>query len=281
MEDKQWWKVTVQWQEIDTQSSLLFDIGAQGIHHLSDNEFECFFRGNKSEIEIFSKNIVALGAFVLLTENVKEFNWLEKCEEVWEPLQIESLSIIPVLDRDAAIPNGANAAQILIVPGEGFGTGHHASTRFAIELMHRVKTFSVKQTRALDVGCGSGILALAMNKLFSIPVDAIENDPAAISNAKCNFELNNSDMIRPGLQPLSELRPEYSLIAANIYAEVLIDMQPEFKRLLRNSGYLILSGIMSNLINELLSSFSGKCWELLEKKDNGHWAAVLYKHNKL
>jgi ribosomal protein L11 methyltransferase len=138
-----------------------------------------------------------------------------------------------------------------------------------------VQTLRTK-TPVLDLGTGSGILALGASILFNTTVDAIEIDPLALQNAHRNVVLNGAAGARVTLieGDLEAARGPYPLILANIYAEVLCDLEPGFSRLISPGGLLIVSGIMTSL--EALVTEAYGAWGLLEIRRNGGWIALLF-----
>lgn len=258
----------------EENSYQLFELGAQGLNFIDQNTFECFVNCDSPNLQAFLKNAEELGIKITNQEAVPENNWMEKCQEVWQPVQIEGLKIIPVLDSNQ-VEGNKEKGSIYIIPGEGFGTGHHDTTRFVTELIQEISSSNYSPKNALDVGCGSGILSLAISDVFGCRVDAIDNDPIALKNADNNIRLNSAKGIHTSTTDIAELKGEYDLIAANIYAEVLIMMKSQFARLLAKPGYLILSGIMSHLSGQVLQNFSDPDWKLLKKLDSGNWVALL------
>ncbi|MGH7906114.1 MAG: 50S ribosomal protein L11 methyltransferase, partial [Candidatus Binataceae bacterium] len=116
--------------------------------------------------------------------------------------------------------------RIVIRPGQGFGTGHHPTTAGALMAIERLCA-KARYKKALDVGAGSGVLAIAM-RLFGVgTVAAIDNDPAALENARENAALNKMDGLRISAARLNSFkRQRFDLISANILSSTLIAMAP-------------------------------------------------------
>jgi ribosomal protein L11 methyltransferase len=168
--------------------------------------------------------------------------WAAMWKSRFKPLKVgRRLVIVPPWESAAAF---ASRLPIIIDPGQGFGTGHHATTRCTLiatetECRRRVGD------RALDVGCGSGVLALAMARLGVKRITALDNDPMALDNARHNAELNHcARAIKFSLTAVHKLRRPFPLITANILSSTLIAMAPDLARLLTPGGRLILSGIL-------------------------------------
>lgn len=130
-------------------------------------------------------------------------------------------------------------------PGMAFGTGQHASTRMALSLIAKtMETLSPDQ--ALDVGTGTGILAMAAALFGAERVVAIDNDPDAVTVARENIEKNGlAGKIEASDAPAAQIRGTYPLVSANIVHDVLVEMAPTLAALTAPGGHLVLAGILS------------------------------------
>src|SRR5262245_47336287 len=151
----------------------------------------------------------------------------------------------------ALVPAGA--VPIEIDAGLAFGSGEHATTQsclFAIDRLARRKRFK----QVLDLGCGSGVLAIAAAKCWPAAVLAVDNDPIAVRVARTNVELNGvAARVRTELadgygHPLVHRRRPYDLILANILADPLIDLAPALRAHLAPDGRAVLSGILDRQV---------------------------------
>ena len=131
-----------------------------------------------------------------------------------------------------------------IDPGQAFGTGHHATTRGCLlEIEHRC--LENPPARGLDVGCGSGILALAMRALGVTRVVAVDNDPLAIAATEEAARQNDLEPIVTGAS-LASRRGRYELITANLFANLLVELAPRLASHLTPDGTLIVSGLLES-----------------------------------
>ncbi|NCC94760.1 MAG: 50S ribosomal protein L11 methyltransferase, partial [Opitutae bacterium] len=129
-------------------------------------------------------------------------------------------------------------------PGMAFGTGQHASTRLALELI-TARLGQGPCARALDVGTGTGILAMAAALFGCREVLAVDNDPDAVAVARQNVAHNHlAARIELASTPVAEIRGSFQLIAANIVHDVLVDLAPDLTRLTAPGGSLVLAGIL-------------------------------------
>jgi ribosomal protein L11 methyltransferase len=142
-------------------------------------------------------------------------------------------------------------------PGMAFGTGAHASTQLVLEEMQRLADGGATPHKILDVGSGSGILAIAAAKRWpSATCLAIDNDPIAVKACGENAELNRvSDRVASAITPLDDLAGDYQLVLANIQAHVLRALLPSLIARTASNGMLILSGILSPQAEPLAAEF--------------------------
>ncbi|MFZ5797494.1 MAG: 50S ribosomal protein L11 methyltransferase [Desulfobulbus sp.] len=168
---------------------------------------------------------------------------------------------------------------ITMDPGMAFGTGQHASTKLALTLMSPCfkNPRAGKPARVLDVGTGTGILAMAAAMFGADQVLAIDNDPEAVKVARHNVAANSLDWtVAVDDKPLAEVQGSFNLILANIVHDVLCTMAPDFKRLLQDKGLVILSGILrGKQVQNLEKVFTDNGLELLCTEHEEEWAAML------
>jgi ribosomal protein L11 methyltransferase len=172
---------------------------------------------------------------------IVEEDWAENWKLHFQPQLIgERLCICP--SWASTTPPGRIA--IVIDPGMAFGTGHHASTRSCLLLLES----AVRQghiTRALDVGTGSGVLAIALAKLGVNAVLAVDNDPTARAIAAANVASNEVSANICIASTLDAVHGTFDLVTANLFANLLHELAPRLTRALRPSGLLICSGLLT------------------------------------
>lgn len=170
-------------------------------------------------------------------------NWVTLCPDLRRPLAVGDLTIEPHASAEGIEPK---AGTIHIIPGMGFGTGHHDTTHALIRMLGRLAERGEQTRTIIDVGTGSGILAIAAAMLFpAASVIATDIDQAALENALENATLNGVasriTLMHTSTPPLPS---PADLVVANLYAELLIELRDELLSLTRPGGYLLLSGIM-------------------------------------
>ncbi len=200
-------------------------------------------------------------------------DWATAWQHYFKPLEIvRGLVIKPSWEEFQPDPG---TRVIEMDPGQAFGTGQHESTRLALELVRarlRERTFG----RALDVGTGTGILAMGVATLAGIPVEAIDNDPTAVEAATANVRANRlEDLVRVSATPLAALPGPYPLIMANIVHDVLAAMVTDFARLLPPGGVLVLAGLLRGWQEDNMTRLCSQAGLApLERRSEGEWVAL-------
>jgi ribosomal protein L11 methyltransferase len=181
-----------------------------------------------------------------------EGNWEEAWKRFHRPIRVGPLWVGPPWET---ADNGAVA--VVIDPGRAFGTGGHATTRLCLE-------FLLEQPRSdvVDLGCGSGVLAIAAAKLGFTPVVALDVDPDAVDAASANASANGVEIQVRQADVFNEALPAATLALANVTLEAVELLAPR----LESSG-LIVSGYLAGDHPELSE------WEHMERREEGGWAA--------
>ncbi len=177
---------------------------------------------------------------------IDEMDYENDWKTYFKPIKISNrLWINPVWENDDNAP-------IVINPGMAFGTGSHETTYLVLSEIDRLEPSGL----IMDVGTGSGILAIAASKLFGAKVDAYEIDPLAVKSANENISLNKLedriDIIEGDFRNYDI--KQYDNIFSNIYAETLIEMMPDFAKRLKSGGHIILSGIVASKVQMVKDS---------------------------
>lgn len=201
------------------------------------------------------------------TVEVPDEDWARRSQQALKPVRAGRLVIAPPWD----VPKSGDTPVIIIEPSTGFGTGHHATTRLCLELLQQLE---LRGARVIDVGTGSGILALAAWKLGASDVVAVDTDPDALENARANFARNGAgasiDVILDGIETLRIERGD--IVLANLTGATLVRYAPELAALLRDDGYLIVSGFAPDEAHVVKTAF--KALAAIDERTDGDWAAL-------
>ena len=195
-------------------------------------------------------------------KSIEADNWTEQWKSAFPPQRIgKRLVIAPTWDDIVPQPS---EVFIRLDPGMAFGTGQHATTQLALELLE----IAIADTDVVaDIGTGSGILSIAAAKLGAKRVDAVDLDETTIPIAQSNIQLNKVDSVirlyqGDGLNALE--RQKYPLIVANILTKVLLPMIPRCPKFLEPGGRLILSGILATETQQIEAQLGANGFQMLE-----------------
>ena len=165
-------------------------------------------------------------------------------------------------------------------PGMAFGTGGHETTRLCLELLEQIMDSlpTLLSPSVLDLGTGSGILAMAAVQLGAGRVCAVDIDPLAVEVARENLEINGlTDQVECSTTPLESLDGCFDVILANILAEELVRLAPSLNERLSPGGSLVLSGILAEKEGLVRNGFSSQPLEYLGTLLEGEWVALHYR----
>ena len=167
---------------------------------------------------------------------------------------------------------------IIIEPGMAFGTGTHATTRGCLEFIEQVAAWlPAAKFTALDVGTGSGILAIALAKLGAKRVWAVDNDPVALAVAGKNLPVNRvADKIELSGMTLSRLKKRFSIVVGNLTAETIVELAGAMAPRVAVGGYLILSGILHDKAAAVLRCFTPR-FCVVKRKRAREWMTLLLR----
>ena len=218
-----------------------------------------------------------IGAGKIEIAKVKREDWAESWKRHFHPLEIgKTLLIKPSWSKKRP---RKNQAVVILDPGLSFGTGQHPTTSFCLnELVHNHQN----ETRQsfLDIGTGSGILAIAAAKLGYQPVRAFDFDPESVrvarENAKKNqvdtkLKLTRGDVTKLPLKPAQQ--SEYDLICANLISNLLIAEKRRIVNRLKRGGTLVLAGILAVEFGEVQGAFEKLGLRLTAKRVENEWCS--------
>lgn len=207
-------------------------------------------------------------------------DWAEKWKEGLEPIEIDDVLVIKPTWRSYAPRTGRIILEL--DPGMAFGTGRHESTYMCLKLLVNLyKSTGLPEAGVLDLGTGSGILAMALAALGVNIVTAVDNDPQTMPVAVDNLTANGlQDRVRLVCAGPEAIKGEYDLILANLTSGVLIDLSMEISRLASDNSRLILSGILISQAEEVIDCYNKLGFVLSERSDMGEWTAMMLEPEK-
>lgn len=217
-------------------------------------------------------------------EKTPDENWLQKCYREFPPFSIGPFYIYGSHHEgkpEAEVPEGQIG--LLIDATTAFGSGEHETTKGCMQALLDLKGKGVCPWNILDMGTGSGILALAAWKLWKAPVLAVDNDDEAVRVTERHAEMNGVTVGKGCLlaacgdgfkTPEVNTHKPYELIIMNILAGPVIEMAPETVAVLDENGYVILSGMLREQADLVTAAYEGLGLTLTGRYDLGEWTAL-------
>lgn len=206
---------------------------------------------------------------------VQDQDWLAEWKKGYEAILIgKRILICPSWKREQAA--GTDRIVVEIDPGMAFGTGTHETTRGCLEMLETYWQGGA----LLDVGTGTGILAIAAIKLYpGARVIGFDIDPEAIEVARQNTEINGvADDLEIEVNKLASYAgQEFDVVLANLTADVVIPFAPEFPSVMKSGATLIVSGILKEQGPDVLAELGTHGFALLESKPDGEWVTMAFQ----
>ena len=193
-------------------------------------------------------------------------DWLNEYKKNVRPIEIGKFYIHPSWEESKD-----RFENIIIDPALAFGSGHHESTSACIEYLQKYATIGKS---ALDVGCGSGILSIALAKLGCV-VDACDTDEQAVQSSQKNAELNGVKFNQIWTGSVANLDKKYDIVVANIIADVILIIKNDLINLIKESSYLVLAGVLDKYETRILEAFSSL--KLVESQTKNEWKSFVFQ----
>lgn len=271
MQDYYYMLVVKPSSHLELFSDFLGDILPVGFEEIDDG----FIIRSEEDLETISWGIEqfaealqsAVGEVIdleLILTKEKNDDWIAQYQNAITPIEIDPFYIHPTWEKPRE-----GMLNIAIDPALAFGTGHHPTTA---SCLRGIAKYVQEGNLVMDVGCGSGILAMAAMRKGAI-VDACDTDPVSVDNATTNAEQNALMYRRLWEGPIQETTEMYDVIVANIVADVLVFIASDLKKRLREGGRLILSGIMDKYEDKVLKAYKG--YELSERITENEWVTLV------
>jgi ribosomal protein L11 methyltransferase len=212
-------------------------------------------------------------------EAVPDENWVALSQAALPPVAAGRFIVHGSHDRRHF---GAQRHAVEIDAGEAFGTGHNATTALCLEAIDLLARRRRRFRRVIDLGCGSGVLAIAAARMFpGARVLAVDNDPLATAVARANARLNRVaarvrvlDAAGFGHALVRRARP-FDLVLANILPGPLIELAPAMRRTLAPGGIAVLSGLLDHQAREVRATYAAGGFRLVRHVSRAGWTALV------
>ncbi len=203
-----------------------------------------------------------------------EEDWADSWKQYYKPIKIgEKLVVVPMWEKYDA-KNGE--VIVKMDPGMAFGTGTHETTRLCATLLEK---YVEKSSKMLDVGCGSGILAICASKLGAKECYAYDIDPVAVKVARENVSDNDVTNVECGVSDLLKgvKAGKYDVITANIVADIIIRLLPDIGNFMHEKTMLVISGIIDERCDDVYKSINENNFEIVDEIHENGWCAISLK----
>ena len=222
-------------------------------------------------LEFLKERLTAAGIeYKAGSDGVNDSDWNENWKKYFHATEIgKRLTIVPSWEE---YDNRENRVLLHIDPGAAFGTGTHATTSLCLELL---QDYIKDGFKMLDIGCGSGILAIASVLLGAESAVGVDIDAQSVKTARENAELNGvSDRTEFIVGDLAEkVSGRFPVVCANIVADVVIRLLDGAEKYIADGGVLIVSGIIDIRENDVLEAAKRHGYEILQKRYRDNWCA--------
>jgi len=245
---------TVQWERPFAMSGYLVDGSSNEIQNLTDALNEC-------------------GAVSVAHNKIKDEDWSQSWKQFFKPRVVGKKWMIRPTWEECEDLEGRT--EIVLDPGQAFGTGDHPTTRLCLELM---ETLQIHRQTVADIGCGSGVLSIAAGKQGARLIDAVDIDGVAVEATRLNAARNGialNTFQGEGFLPIST-EAQYNLILTNLISAVIIRLCPEIQKRLAPNGYWIASGILHANWCDVHGAAVASGLRVAESKGEGDWIAAIF-----
>lgn len=248
----------------DEVVSHLWDAHPEGFRHdeLPDGRHEYGIYVPEPDADITRERLVRQLSINDHDMSLVAGDWHERWKEFHRPVIIDTLWVGPPWE----LPAPVDYKNVVIEPGQGFGTGAHATTYLVLAALQKQQRTSV-----LDIGCGSGVLSVAAHVLGFSPVTACDNDHLAVDSTRDNLKRNGITGISVSqVDAINDRLPEAELVLANLTLEPLVQIVPRLK-----CRRAIVSGILKSQYESAVAAFEGAGFVVRERFDRDGWLALV------
>lgn len=237
-----------------------------------DNIEEILGYVNEKLVELKEMGIY-LGEAKVEHEKMYEEDWANTWKQYYKPSKVgEKIVVKPIWEE---YEQKEGELVVNLDPGMAFGTGTHETTRMCIQALEK---YVKEESTVFDVGCGSGILAIAAAKLGAKLAVGVDLDPVAVESSIENVgynNLNNIEILHGNLVEVIDGKSD--IVVANILAEIICILTDDVKRVMKDGGVFITSGIIHDRVDMVCEKLEATGFEVIEKNRDGEWNCIVAK----
>lgn len=253
----------------DILVAQLAELGFEGFEE-SETELKSYIEeGQFDEIEL--NKIIEQQSLSYSKSIIKKENWNAVWESNFEPVLVDDF--VGVRAGFHAPLTGVQH-EIVITPKMSFGTGHHATTYSVMQLM---KEIDFQGKSVFDFGTGTGILAILAEKLGATEILAVDYDDWCVENASENTLINSCKYIDIQKDDTAKTDKPYQVVIANINKNIILDNLDHLARAVVPSGDIVLSGLLADDENDILTACKPLGWQHIQTVQRGAWIAIRLK----
>jgi ribosomal protein L11 methyltransferase len=243
------------------------------------NHLTIFFADSASRDRARDAIASSFSGATVSSREVDDEDWARRSQQNLQPITVGRIIVRPPWAPPP--PAGPSTVDLVIAPSMGFGTGHHATTRLCLEALQQIPLANL---RCLDVGTGSGVLALAARLLGAQSAHGIDVDSDAIQSAEENLALNagvsSVSFETTDLRTLSDGREpfQFDVVTANLTGALLVQSRAILMAVVAAEGHLILSGVMAHEREEVQAAFG--LLHLASVREEQEWVGLRFERSK-
>lgn len=214
-----------------------------------------------------------LGEAKVEHEKMHEEDWANTWKQYYKPTKVGEKIVVKPIWEEYEAKDGELVVDL--DPGMAFGTGTHETTRMCIQSLEK---YVKEDSTVFDVGCGSGILAIAAAKLGAKLAVGVDLDPVAVESSIENVgynKLKNIEILHGNLVEVIDGKAD--IVVANILAEIICILTDDVKRVLKDGGVFITSGIIHDRVDMVCEKLEATGFEVMEKNRDGEWNCIVAK----
>ena len=214
-----------------------------------------------------------LGEAKVEHEKMHEEDWANTWKQYYKPTKVGEKIVVKPIWEEYEAKDGELVVDL--DPGMAFGTGTHETTRMCIQSLEK---YVKEDSTVFDVGCGSGILAIAAAKLGDKLAVGVDLDPVAVESSIENVgynKLKNIEILHGNLVEVIDGKAD--IVVANILAEIICILTDDVKRVLKDGGVFITSGIIHDRVDMVCEKLEATGFEVMEKNRDGEWNCIVAK----